>query len=149
MALDPNNRLIDVTGTFINQQIQKQTWYQANSNTITAAGGLVATLIVWASSQAFAQDPRVQTGLLIAGFLLTVLGVNRTPNGWSRSQVAKIHAAQADAITSKETCTGDCERPSEGLEAEPEEEQQEAQARLATMLKAYEEHLNAPKSAGL
>lgn len=98
MALDIDNKLIDTTGEFIHSRVREQSWFQKNSNTVSAVGGFVATVLAWVASQPFAVDPRVQTGVLILGFLLTVFGVKKTPNGWSDSQVRKIRDHHADVV---------------------------------------------------
>lgn len=98
MALDVDNKLVDLTGAFIHSRVREQSWFQKNSNTVAAAGGFVATVLAWVVSQPFAADPRVQTGVLILGFLLTVFGVKQTPNGWSDSQLRKIRDNHADVV---------------------------------------------------
>ena len=41
MAINNDNALLDVTGAFINQKFQEQSWFKENSNFITSAGGCV------------------------------------------------------------------------------------------------------------
>lgn len=98
MALDVDNKLVDLTGVFIHSRVREQSWFQKNSNTVAAAGGFVATMLAWVVSQPFAADPRVQTAVLVVGFLLTVLGVKKTPNGWSESQLEKVQNHRAKVI---------------------------------------------------
>lgn len=98
MAIDKSNSLLDITGKYINRRFQEQSWFQRNANTITTAGGFVATVLAWLVSQPFASDPRVQFAVLIVGFLLTVFGVKKTPNGISASQVKKFNAERARVI---------------------------------------------------
>lgn len=82
--------VIDLVANKIAAEASKQKWYQKNANFVTTLGGLVATILVWVGTQPFADDPRVQTAVVIAGFVLTCLGVRVTPNGWSDSQLRKI-----------------------------------------------------------
>lgn len=100
MAIDRESALMDITGTFVHNKFKEQSWYQANANTITTLGGLLATVLAWVVTQPFAVDPRVQMGVLILGFILTVFGVKKTPNGFSKSQVAKIDEHRAEVIGS-------------------------------------------------
>lgn len=99
MALNQENQLLDITGEFIYRQLREQPWYKANANTVTTVGGFVATVVAWVASQPFAASPGVQVGILIAGFLLTVLGVKQTKNGFSASQVAAINDERARVIS--------------------------------------------------
>lgn len=98
MALDRENMLLDVTGSYINRKFDEQTWYQENANTITTIVGFLATVLAWAAAQPFALDPRWEIGITLAGFVLTVFGVKNTKNGFSKSQVEKINRAQAEYI---------------------------------------------------
>lgn len=98
MALDAENKLVDLTGEYIHRRVAEQSWFQKNANTVATAGGFVATLLAWVVSQPFAADPRVQTAVLIVGFLLTVFGVKKTPNGWSQSQLEKVRNHRAKVI---------------------------------------------------
>ncbi|MDK8478920.1 hypothetical protein QP927_08585 [Corynebacterium pseudodiphtheriticum] len=98
MALDAENKLVDLTGEYIHQRVVEQSWFQKNANTVATAGGFVATVLAWVVSQPFAADPRVQTAVLVVGFLLTVLGVKKTPNGWSESQLEKVQNHRAKVI---------------------------------------------------
>lgn len=98
MALDAENKLVDLTGEYIHQRVAEQSWFQKNANTVATSGGFVATVLAWAVSQPFAADPRVQTGVLVVGFLLTVLGVKKTPNGWSDSQLERVKNHRAKVI---------------------------------------------------
>lgn len=98
MALDAENKLVDLTGEYIHQRVVEQSWFQKNANTVATAGGFVATMLAWVVSQPFAADPRVQTAVLVVGFLLTVLGVKKTPNGWSESQLEKVQNHRAKVI---------------------------------------------------
>lgn len=98
MALDRENVLLDVTGSYINRKFNEQTWFQENANFVTTFGGFLATVVAWAATQPFAASPGWQMVILIAGFLLTALGVKSTKNGFSKSQVEKINRAQAEYI---------------------------------------------------
>lgn len=98
MALDRENMLLDVTGSYINRKFNEQTWFQENANFVTTFGGFLATVVAWAATQPFAASPGWQMAILIAGFLLTTLGVKTTKNGISKSQVKKFNQAQAEYI---------------------------------------------------
>lgn len=87
----PKLREVDFLADFLNSELEKQSWFRANANTITSAVGFIATLLAWVGTQPFATDERVQFGILIVGFLLTVFGVKHTRNGWSASQINKIN----------------------------------------------------------
>lgn len=101
-----SNFAVDFAAGWLNSQLTAQPWWKEYSNTVTTAAGFLATVAAWAGSQAFAADPRVQTALLIVGFLLTVVGVKNTPNGWTQSQAAQLNAARADFIDSNHSCGG-------------------------------------------
>ena len=94
----PSSPVIDWTGVWLHQQVQKQSWFRENANTVTAIVGLLTTLAAWAASSPLGADPRVQTAVLIVGFIGTVFGVKGTRNGWSASQIRKINEARADVV---------------------------------------------------
>lgn len=96
--MDSENAFLDRTGTYLNQKFREQSWFRKNSNTVTAAAGLAATVVAWIASQPFAVSTGWQVFILIAGFVLSVLGVKNTPNGISNSQMSKINAAAAKHI---------------------------------------------------
>ncbi|WP_157108909.1 hypothetical protein [Corynebacterium aquilae] len=92
--------MLDVTGQWIHEQVEKQPWYKANANTVTTAVGFIATLVAWLASQEWAaNDQRVQAAVWVVGFVCTIAGVRATPNGWSATQVAQVQAARAQFIT--------------------------------------------------
>ena len=93
-----NTMVVDGLARYLNDEINKQPWYKRNANTITAIGGFIATLIAALASTPFGADPRFQLAIFVVGFILTIFGVKVTPNGFSRSQQAKIAAAHAAAI---------------------------------------------------
>lgn len=101
MALDKQSAGLDITGAYINNLISEQSWYKENSNTIAVIGGFVATAIAYFGSLPIAADPKVQAVIFVVGFLLTIFGVKKTPNGFSKSQVKKIANAQADYLSSQ------------------------------------------------
>ena len=94
----PSTPVIDWTGVWLHDQVQKQAWYRENANTVTGIVGLAVTISTWAAASPLGADPRVQMAILIVGFVGTVFGVNQTHNGWSKSQVRKINEARADVI---------------------------------------------------
>lgn len=98
MAIDNENRMLDLTGDFLHNKVKEQKWYQENANFTTTLAGFLATVAAWAAVQPFAVDPRVQMLILAAGFIATVLGVRKTPNGFSKSQLAKIEDYRAKVI---------------------------------------------------
>lgn len=101
MAYDKDNALLDVTGAYINRKFNEQKWYQENSNTVTTVVGFLATVLAWVAAQPFALDPRWEVGITLAGFVLTIFGVKKTRNGFSKSQIAKVGRAQADFVDSQ------------------------------------------------
>ena len=101
MAYDKDNALLDVTGAYINRKFNEQKWYQENSNTVTTVVGFLATVLAWVATQPFALDPRWEIGITFAGFVLTIFGVKKTRNGFSKSQIAKVGQAQADFVDSQ------------------------------------------------
>lgn len=119
MAINNDAALLDVTGAFINNKFQEQSWFRENSNFITSAGGFLATLIAWAAAQPFADDARVQIIILLVGFVLTTLGVKVTPNGISKSQMKQFSQANADYVDSQPLVVGEPDRiePEVNLEA--------------------------------
>lgn len=100
MALDRENQLIDVTGSYLHDLVSQQSWYQENANTATTIGGFLLTLATTLGAQPISDDPKVAIGILILGFLGTILGVKFTRNGVSKSQMAKIESARAQVIDS-------------------------------------------------
>lgn len=98
MALDRENELLDITGSYLHEVAAKQRWYQENSNTATTIGGFLATLAVTLGAQPISDDPKVAIGILIMGFAATILGVKYTRNGVSASQMSKIEEARAQVI---------------------------------------------------
>lgn len=88
----------DIAASYINSRFAEQKWYQENANFITSAAGLVATVLAWLVTQPIAEDPKVQMGILVAGFICTTLGVKVTRNGFSKSQVAKVNNVVAQNI---------------------------------------------------
>lgn len=98
MALDRENQLIDVTGSYLHDLVSQQSWYKENANTATTIGGFLLTLATTLGAQPISDDPKVAIGILILGFLGTILGVKFTRNGVSKSQMAKIEEARAQVI---------------------------------------------------
>lgn len=90
--------LIDTAGAYIRKKAMGQSWFKKNANTVTAVLGLLATLLTWLASQPFAASENWQQVILIAGFVLTTLGVKKTPNGWSDSQIQKLADAEAHLV---------------------------------------------------
>ena len=88
----------DIAASYINTRFAEQKWYQENANFITSAAGLVATILAWLVTQPIAEDPKVQMGILVAGFICTTLGVKVTKNGFSKSQIAKVNNAVAQNV---------------------------------------------------
>ena len=88
----------DIAASYINSRFAEQKWYQENANFITSAAGLAATILAWLVTQPIAEDPKVQMGILVAGFICTTLGVKVTKNGFSKSQIAKVNNAVAQNI---------------------------------------------------
>lgn len=88
----------DIAASYINSRFAEQKWYQENANFITSAAGLVATVLAWLVTQPIAEDPKVQMGILVVGFICTTLGVKVTKNGFSKSQIAKVNNAVAQNI---------------------------------------------------
>lgn len=93
-----SDALIDTAGAYIRKKAMEQSWFKKNANTVTAVLGLLATLLTWLASQPFAASENWQKVILIAGFVLTILGVKKTPNGWSDSQIQKLADAEAHFI---------------------------------------------------
>lgn len=87
-------------GAALRNIVERQSWVQEHSNFVTTLVGFLATVAAWAATQPFATDPRVQTGILLVGFLATSFGVSVTPNGFSKSQLDKVHSEQARIIGS-------------------------------------------------
>lgn len=95
MALSLEGAIVDTAGAYIRKRAMEQSWYRRNANTVTTALGFLATLLTWAAAQPFASDENVSTAIFIAGFVLTLFGVQKTPNGWSVSQLKEISNAEA------------------------------------------------------
>lgn len=91
MASYNSSAVTDVAASYINTRFAEQKWYQENANFITSIAGLIATILAWLVTQPIAEDPKVQMGILVAGFICTTLGVKVTKNGFSKSQVAKVN----------------------------------------------------------
>lgn len=117
----------DIAASYINTRFAEQKWYQENANFITSAAGLVATILAWLVTQPIAEDPKVQMGILVAGFICTTLGVKVTKNGFSKSQIAKVNNAVAQNIDATPLIPVVTE-PDEG---EPDDEEDAAAALAA------------------
>lgn len=98
MAIDRENMFMDLTGSYLHRKVAEQSWYQENSNTVTTVVGLVLTAIAYLGTTPFSDSVLLQACIFFAGFVGTVFGVKFTPNGFSKSQVAKIQAARASMI---------------------------------------------------
>lgn len=98
MALDRENQLIDVTGSYVHELFEEQSWYRENANTVTVVGGFLSTVAASLASQPISDNPYVAIAILVLGFAATILGVKRTHNGFSASQVKKIDDARAQVI---------------------------------------------------
>lgn len=117
----------DIAASYINTRFAEQKWYQENANFITSAAGLVATILAWLVTQPIAEDPKVQMGILVAGFICTTLGVKVTKNGFSKSQIAKVNNAVAQTIDATPLIPVVTEQDEE----EPDEEEDAAAALAA------------------
>ena len=123
----------DIAASYINSRFAEQKWYQENANFITSAAGLVATILAWLVTQPIAEDPKVQMGILVAGFICTTLGVKVTKNGFSKSQVAKVNNVVAQNIDAT---------PLIPVVTEPDEEETDAEEDAAAALAAQVEEFN-------
>lgn len=123
----------DIAASYINSRFAEQKWYQENANFITSAAGLVATVLAWLVTQPIAEDPKVQMGILVAGFICTTLGVKVTKNGFSKSQVAKVNNVVAQNIDAT---------PLIPVVTEPDEEETDAEEDAAAALAAQVEEFN-------
>ena len=123
----------DIAASYINSRFAEQKWYQENANFITSAAGLVATILAWLVTQPIAEDPKVQMGILVAGFICTTLGVKVTKNGFSKSQVAKVNNVVAQNIDAT---------PLIPVVTEPDEEETDVEEDAAAALAAQVEEFN-------
>lgn len=122
----------DIAASYINSRFAEQKWYQENANFITSAAGLVATVLAWLVTQPIAEDPKVQMGILVAGFICTTLGVKFTKNGFSKSQVAKVNNIVSHHVDD----TPLIPVVTEPVEEEPEDEE-DAAAALAAQVEEF------------
>lgn len=123
----------DIAASYINSRFAEQKWYQENANFITSAAGLVATVLAWLVTQPIAEDPKVQMGILVVGFICTTLGVKVTKNGFSKSQVAKVNNVVAQNIDAT---------PLIPVVTEPDEEEPDDEEDAAAALAAQVEEFN-------
>lgn len=123
----------DIAASYINTRFAEQKWYQENANFITSAAGLVATVLAWLVTQPIAEDPKVQMGILVAGFICTTLGVKVTKNGFSKSQIAKVNNAVAQNVDAT---------PLIPVVTEPDEEEPEDEEDAAAALAAQVAEFN-------
>lgn len=123
----------DIVASYINSRFAEQKWYQENANFITSAAGLVATILAWLVTQPIAEDPKVQMGILVAGFICTTLGVKVTKNGFSKSQVAKVNNVVAQNVDAT---------PLIPVAEEPDEEEPVEEEDAAAALAAQVEEFN-------
>lgn len=74
----------------IRDLIEQQTWYQKFSNTVTAGVGAAVGGVWFASSVGFdIPDDVTKWGFVVIG-VLTTLGIRKTQNGVTESQLEKI-----------------------------------------------------------
>lgn len=85
---DPNDPLWAVR-----ELIQSQPWYKRFSNTVTAGVGAMVSL-VWLGSTVGLEIPDTvqKWGFVVIG-VLTALGVRKTPNGMTDTQLKEIEEA--------------------------------------------------------
>lgn len=107
----------DIAASYINSRFAEQKWYQENSNFITSAAGFVATVLAWLVTQPIAENPKVQMGVLVAGFICTTLGVRVTRNGFSKSQVAKVNNVVSQHVDDTDLIPVDADEPDEEEDA--------------------------------
>lgn len=88
--VDPNvQELIDLA----RKQMEAQPWYLRFSNTVTTAAGALLG-ILWLAASAGLEIPTDVTKWVTGAIVvLTVLGVIKTPNGITPSQVDKLEDA--------------------------------------------------------
>lgn len=91
-----NPEFISWAADFLNRKFQEQAWWRRKSNTVTAAVGLFVTLGAWAASQ-WASEPWAPTLTLVVGFVATVFGVSKTPNGITKRDVRSLESAAGRA----------------------------------------------------
>lgn len=125
----------DIAASYINSRFAEQKWYQENANFITSAAGLVATVLAWLVTQPIAEDPKVQMGILVAGFICTTLGVKVTRNGFSKSQVAKVNNVVAQNVDATPLIPVVEEPDEEGPEDDDDDE--DAAAALAAQVEEF------------
>lgn len=133
MASYNSSAVADVAASYINTRFAEQKWYQENANFITSIAGLIATVLAWLVTQPIAEDPKVQMGILVAGFICTTLGVKVTHNGFSKSQVAKVNNVVAQNID---------DTPLIPVVEEPDDEEPEDDEDAAAALAAQVEEFN-------
>lgn len=98
MALDRDNAMLDLTGTYLNQVFREQSWFKRNSNTVTAVVGFLVTVVGYLASTPILDNGWGNAVVVLVGFLATVVGVKFTPNGLSKSQMAKVSRASGDFV---------------------------------------------------
>lgn len=98
MAIDRDNVLLDVVGSYFHKLYQEQSWAKEHANTVTTVVGALVTLAAYFGSMPFAADPRVQAAIAVIGFIGTVVGVSKTPNGISKTILDKVNQAQAVGV---------------------------------------------------
>lgn len=96
--VDPNvQELIDV----VRKQMEAQPWYLRFSNTVTTAAGAILA-ILWLAAASGLEIPTDVTKWVTAVIVvLTVLGVIKTPNGVTPSQVDQLETVATYTSTGR------------------------------------------------
>lgn len=81
---------------WVQRRLNEQPWYRRKANTITTLGGTVATAVAYLLTSGLELPGWAQVGLPGVLLVLTVLGVNVTPNGTTPKTGVDLQEAVKD-----------------------------------------------------
>ena len=91
-----NPEFVSWAADYLNRKFQEQPWWQRKANTVTTAVSLLVTVGAWVVSQ-WSGEPWAPALTLIVGFVATVFGVSKTPNGVTARDVRRLEYAAGRA----------------------------------------------------
>lgn len=94
--LDLGDAVTNAVAGWVQRELNEQPWYRRKANTITTLGGAVATTVAYLLTSGLELPGWAQVALPGLLLVLTVLGVNVTPNGVTPTTGAQLQKAAKD-----------------------------------------------------